>query len=70
MAQAGLRLRGDGGLDGQAPPNTGKTMPVVTNVEDQTVRTDLVNNLLADPGLLDNQLTDDGTAGRSQVIRA
>jgi uncharacterized protein YraI len=56
VAQSGLRLRGDGGLDGQAPPNTGNTMPVVTNVEDQTVRTDLVNNLLADPGLLDNQL--------------
>ena len=56
VAQAGLHLRGDGGLDGQAPPNTGNTMPVVTNVEDQTVRTDLVNNLLADPGLLDNQL--------------
>ncbi len=56
VAQAGLHLRGDGGLDGQAPPNTGNTMPIVTNVEDQTVRTDLVNNLLADPGLLDNQL--------------
>ena len=56
VAQAGLHLRGDGGLDGQAPPNTGNTMPVVTNVEGETVRTDLVNNLLADPGLLDNQL--------------
>ena len=56
VAQAGLRLRGDGGLDGQAPPNTGNTMPVVTNVEGETVRTDLVNNLLADPGLMDNQL--------------
>jgi uncharacterized protein YraI len=56
VAQAGLHLRGDGGLDGQAPANTGNTVPVVTNVEDQTVRTDLVNNLLADPGLLDNQV--------------
>ena len=55
-ALGGLRLRGDGGLDGQAPPNTGNTVPVVTNVEDKTVRTDLINNLLADPGLLDNQL--------------
>ena len=51
-----LNLRGDGGLDGQAPPNSGTTMPVVTNVEDQTVRTDLINNLLVDPGLQDNQL--------------
>ena len=55
-AKAGLRLRGDGGLDGQAPANTGNTLPVVTNVEDKIVRTDLINNLLADPGLLDNQL--------------
>ena len=55
-AKAGLNLRGDGGLDGQAPPNSGNTTPVVTNVEDKTVRTDLINNLLADPGLQDNQL--------------
>jgi uncharacterized protein YraI len=55
-ARAGLRLRGDGGLEGQAPPNSGTTMPIVSNVEDQTVRTDLINNLLVDPGLLDNQL--------------
>jgi len=51
-----LTLRGDGGLDGQAPPNSGTTIPVVTNVEAQTVRTDLINNLLVDPGLQDNQL--------------
>ncbi len=56
VAQAGLNLRGDGGLDGQAPPNAGTTIPVVTNVEAQTVRTDLINNLLVDPGLQDNQL--------------
>ncbi|MCB0039677.1 MAG: SH3 domain-containing protein [Caldilinea sp.] len=52
-----LNLRGDGGLDGQAPPNSGTTIPVVTNVEAQTVRTDLINNLLVDPGLQDNQFT-------------
>lgn len=55
-ARPGLRLRGDGGLEGQAPPNAGTTMPIVSNVEDKTVRTDLINNLLVDPGLLDNQL--------------
>ncbi|MBK8051261.1 MAG: SH3 domain-containing protein [Anaerolineales bacterium] len=56
-ARAGLRLRGDGALEGQAPPNANNTLPVVTNLEDTTVRTDLINNLLADPGLRDNQLT-------------
>jgi uncharacterized protein YraI len=56
-ARGVLNLRGDGGLDGQAPPNTGNTVPVITNVEAQIVRTDLINNLLVDPGLQDNQLT-------------
>lgn len=55
-ARGVLNLRGDGGLDGQAPPNTGNTVPIITNVEAQTVRTDLINNLLVDPGLQDNQL--------------
>lgn len=55
-ARGVLNLRGDGGLDGQAPPNTGNTVPIITNVEGQTVRTDLINNLLIDPGLQDNQL--------------
>jgi hypothetical protein len=55
-AKGGLFLRGDGGLDGQAPANSGTTVPVVSNVEGQTVRTDLINNLLVDPGLKDNQL--------------
>ena len=55
-ARGGLHLRGDGGLDGQAPVNAGSTIPIVSNVEDKTVRTDLANNLLADPGLQDNQL--------------
>ncbi|MFN3980728.1 MAG: SH3 domain-containing protein [Caldilinea sp.] len=55
-ARGVLNLRGDGGLDGQAPPNTGSTVPIITNVEGQTVRTDLINNLLVDPGLQDNQL--------------
>ena len=53
-ARPGLRLRGDGGLEGQAPPNTGSTMPIVSNLEDKTVRTDLINNLLVDPCLQDN----------------
>lgn len=56
-ARGVLNLRGDGGLDGQAPPNSGTTIPIITNVEGQTVRTDLINNLLVDPGLRDNQLT-------------
>ena len=56
-ARGVLNLRGDGGLDGQAPPNSGTTIPIITNVENQTVRTDLINNLLVDPGLRDNQLT-------------
>ncbi|HAJ34286.1 MAG TPA: hypothetical protein DCL15_01150 [Chloroflexi bacterium] len=55
-ARGVLNLRGDGGLDGQAPANTGSTVPIITNVEGQTVRTDLINNLLVDEGLRDNQL--------------
>jgi uncharacterized protein YraI len=55
-ARGVLNLRGDGGLDGQAPANSGTTIPIITNVENQTVRTDLINNLLVDPGLRDNQL--------------
>ena len=55
-ARGVLTLRGDGGLDGQAPANSGTTIPIITNVEAQTVRTDLINNLLVDPGLRDNQL--------------
>ncbi len=55
-ARGVLNLRGDGGLDGQAPANTGATIPIITNVENQTVRTDLINNLLVDEGLRDNQL--------------
>ncbi|HQY90467.1 SH3 domain-containing protein [Caldilinea sp.] len=56
-ARGVLTLRGDGGLDGQAPANAGTTIPIITNIENQTVRTDLINNLLVDPGLQDNQLT-------------
>jgi hypothetical protein len=55
-ARGVLNLRGDGGLDGQAPPNTGNTVPIITNVEAQTVRTDLINNLLVDVALQETQL--------------
>ncbi len=55
-AKAGLYLRGDGALDGIAPVNNGYTLPVIRNWTDGTVRTDLINNLLADPGQQENQL--------------
>jgi uncharacterized protein YraI len=55
-AKAGLMLRGDGGLEGVAPENAGKTVPVLRNWDGQVVRTDLINNLLVDPGLQDNQI--------------
>ncbi|MCC9075522.1 SH3 domain-containing protein [Litorilinea aerophila] len=54
--KAGLYLRGDGALEGVAPVNTGNTLPVIRNWVDDVVRTDLINNLLLDPGLQDNQL--------------
>ncbi len=62
-AKAGLYLRGDGALDGAAPPNpTGNTVPVIRNWEGDGltvsgVRTDLINNLLLDPGQQENQIT-------------
>ncbi len=55
-AKAGLYLRGDGALEGTAPVNSGYTLPVIRNWIDGTVRTDLINNLLADPGQQENQL--------------
>ncbi len=55
-AKAGLYLRGDGALEGTAPVNTGNTMPVIRNWDGDVVRTDLINNLLLDPGLQENQL--------------
>jgi hypothetical protein len=56
-AKSGLLLRGDGALDGVAPANTnGTTIPVVRNWEGEVVRTDLINNLLLDPGQQDNQI--------------
>lgn len=63
-AKAGLFLRGDGNLEGTAPPSTGTTtLAELRNWEGDVIpkgvpRTDLVNNLLADPGLQDNQLRD------------
>lgn len=56
-AKAGLQLRGDGALEGVAPANTsGTTIPVVRNWDGEVVRTDLLNNLLSDPGQQDNQV--------------
>lgn len=56
-AKAGLMLRGDGALDGVAPANPrGTTVPIVSNVENNVERTDLINNLLIDPGQQDNQV--------------
>ncbi len=55
-AKAGLYLRGDGALEGTAPVNSGNTIPVVRNWQGNVVRTDLINNLLIDPGLQENQL--------------
>ncbi len=55
-AKAGLFLRGDGALEGAAPINSGNTMPVIRNWDGDVVRTDLINNLLIDPGLQENQL--------------
>lgn len=57
-AKPGLLLRGDGSLDGVAPANSGTTIPIIRNWEGQTVRTDLINNLLLDPGQQDNQVRD------------
>ena len=56
MAVSGLQLRGDGALEGEAPVNTGSTTPVVRNWSGDVVRTDLINNLLIDPGLQENQI--------------
>src|SRR5690606_7219527 len=55
-AKAGLYLRGDGALDGQAPVNSGSTLAVIRNWDGDVIRTDLINNLLLDPGLQENQL--------------
>ncbi len=61
-AMAGLYLRGDGALDGQAPTNEGgNTLPVIRNwegsgLDPKVVRTDLLFNMLSDPGMIDNQV--------------
>lgn len=57
QAKSGLQLRGDGALDGVAPANTnGTTIPIIRNWDGQVVRTDLINNLLIDPGQQENQV--------------
>ncbi|NJN82748.1 MAG: SH3 domain-containing protein [Caldilineaceae bacterium] len=53
--KAGLYLRGDGALDGVAPVSNGNTIPVIRNWQGDMVRTDLINNLLLDPGQQENQ---------------
>ena len=55
-AKAGLYLRGDGALEGTAPVNSGNTLPIVRNWDGEVIRTDLINNLLIDPGLQENQV--------------
>ena len=55
-AKAGLYLRGDGALEGTAPVNSGNTLAVIRNWNADIIRTDLINNLLIDPGLQENQL--------------
>jgi hypothetical protein len=55
-AVTGLMLRGDGALEGEAPINSGNTIPVIRNWSNDVVRTDLINNLLIDPGLQENQI--------------
>ena len=56
-AKAGLFLRGDGALEGAAPVNSGNTLAVIRNWNNDVIRTDLINNLLIDPGLQENQLS-------------
>ena len=56
-AKAGLYLRGDGALEGSAPVNSGNTLAVIRNWNGDVIRTDLINNLLIDPGLQENQLS-------------
>ncbi len=65
VKQAGLYLRGDGALDGALPAVAASVpvMPVIRNWEGDgftvtNVRTDLINNLLIEPGQQDNQLND------------
>ncbi|MEZ4674209.1 MAG: hypothetical protein R2932_08210 [Caldilineaceae bacterium] len=49
-------LRGDGALIGEPPADAANSLLLLSNVEDGTARTDLINNLLLDPGRQDNQL--------------
>lgn len=51
-----MSLRGDGALSGEPPESTGNTLLLVSNVENGVVRSDLINNLLLDPGQQDNQI--------------
>ncbi|MEZ4860010.1 MAG: SH3 domain-containing protein [Caldilineaceae bacterium] len=54
--RGGMYLRGDGDLSGEAPTSSGNTLLLISNVEDSGPRTDLINNLLLDPGQQDNQV--------------
>lgn len=54
--QARMNLRGDGALTGEVAPSDGNSLLLLSNVEDENVRKDLINNLLLDPGQQDNQI--------------
>jgi len=54
--RGGMILRGDGDLSGTRPPSNGNTLLLISNVENGVVRSDLINNMLLDPGQQDNQL--------------
>ncbi|MBX2999109.1 MAG: SH3 domain-containing protein [Caldilineaceae bacterium] len=60
IAVAGLYLRGDGALEGQlqgVPQGNYEIVPVLRNWHEGSMpRIDLLNNMLIDPGLMDNQL--------------
>ncbi|MCB0107936.1 MAG: SH3 domain-containing protein, partial [Caldilineaceae bacterium] len=49
-------LRGDGALLGEPPTDAANSLLLLSNVENGTPRTDLINNLLLDPGQQDNQI--------------
>lgn len=60
VAFAGIYLRGDGALEGQiqgVPQGNFEIVPVLRNWHEGSMpRIDLLNNMLVDPGLMDNQL--------------
>jgi len=55
-AKAGLYLGDNGLLRGTAPINSGNTLPIIRNWENEVVRTDLIDNLLLEPTQQQDQL--------------